>query len=373
MYLNIALLGGDGIGPEVLAQSVKCLQAIEHNFGHTFSITKADIGAIAMKKTGKPLPEKTLKICKNSDAILFGAIGSLEYDQNPKAKVWPEQGLFQLRKELDLFANIRPVKVFPALAKLSPLNKANILDTDLVIYRELTGGIYFGKKEVSDDGTFAMDACEYTEKEISRITHLAFKAAKSRRKKLTLVDKANVLETSRLWRRVVMNIASSYPEVSLNCMFMDHAAVQMILNPNQFDVILTDNMFGDILSDQGSAISGSIGLLPSSSVGIGHAMFEPIHGSYPQAKGKNIANPVASILSVAMLLQHFDLQEEANAVITAVLKSFAKKIVTPDVLGSSKYGTDYVGDFIANNISDDSDDDLKINDENIGLGKSTII
>lgn len=373
MYLNIALLGGDGIGPEVLAQSVKCLQAIEHNFGHTFSITKADIGAIAMKKTGNPLPEKTLKICKNSDAILFGAIGTPEYDFNPKSKVWPEQGLFQLRKELDLFANIRPVKVFPALAKLSPLNRANVLDTDLVIYRELTGGIYFGKKEISKDGSTAMDSCEYTEKQISRITHLAFKAAKSRRKILTLVDKANVLETSRLWRRVVINIASSYPDVTLNCMFMDNAAVQMILNPNQFDVILTSNMFGDILSDQGSAISGSIGLLPSSSVGIGHAMFEPIHGSYPQAKGKNIANPVASILSVAMLLQHFDLQEEANAVISAVLKSFVKKIVTPDVLGSSKYGTDYVGDFIANNISDDTDDDLKINDENIGLGKSTII
>ncbi len=372
MQFNLALLGGDGIGPEVLAQSVKCLQAVEETFGHKFEFTKATIGADAIKKHGIPFPEQTYKICNNADAILFGAIGAPEFDNDPNVKVWPEQGLLQLRKDFDLFTNIRPVKIFPALIKQSPLKKEVVQGTDLVIYRELAGGIYFGDKTINKENTFATDICSYSEKEISRVAHLAFKAAKKRRKKLTLVDKANVLETSRLWRKVVTNISESYPEIAFDCLYIDNAAVQMILNPKQFDVILTSNMFGDILSDQGSVLAGSIGLLPSASVGIGKAMFEPIHGSYPEAKGKNIANPVASILSTAMFLEHFGLIEESNAVVSAVLKSFTKKIVTPDILGSSKYGTDYVGDFIAENIVD-VDDNPNMNDENIGLGKSTII
>ena len=254
-------------------------------------------------------------------------MGLPEFDDNPKAKVWPEQGLLKLRKKLELFANIRPVKVFPSLVKQSPLSKTQVQNTDLIIFRELSGGIYYGDKSNDEDKNSATDTCTYTESEISRIAHLAFKSARSRKKKVTLVDKANVLETSRLWRRVVRNISESYPDVVLNSLFIDNAAVQMILNPSQFDVILTDNMFGDILSDQGSVIAGSIGLLPSASVGLEHAMFEPIHGSYPDAAGKNIANPVSSILSVALLLQHYKMTEESDAVVAAVVKSFSKKIV----------------------------------------------
>lgn len=372
MQLKIALLGGDGIGPEVLAQSLKCLKAVEETFNHRFIFEEAPVGAIAISSTGKPLPDETLKLCRDADAILFGAIGALEYDNNPEAKVRPEQGLLKLRKELGLFANIRPIKTFPTLIDNSPLKEKVIANTDLVIFRELTGGIYFGKKTISSDGTVASDLCQYSEKEISRIAHLAFKSAKKRRKKLTLVDKANVMESSRLWRKTVTEISKSYPDVKFECLFIDNAAVQMMLQPKTFDVILTDNLFGDILSDQGSVIIGSTGLLPSASIGDDNAMFEPFHGSYPQAKGKNIANPVASILSTAMLLQHFGLNEEANAVVVAVHKSFVKKVVTPDVLGSSKYGTEYVGDFISGNIVD-SDEIFNLNDENIWLGKSTII
>ncbi|MEM9000851.1 MAG: 3-isopropylmalate dehydrogenase [Bacteroidota bacterium] len=372
MNLNIALLPGDGIGPEVLEQAVKCLQAVEETFNHNFVYKEASVGAIAIDKTGNPLPEATLRLCKEADAVLFGAIGDPKYDNDPNAKVRPEQGLLKLRKELGLFTNIRPVKVFPTLIDRSPLKEGIISGTDFTIYRELTGGIYFGEKKLNKSGTVASDLCEYSEKEISRIAHLAFKAAKNRRKKLTLVDKANVLESSRLWRRVVTNIGESYPEVELDFLFVDNAAMQIILNPSQFDVILTENMFGDIISDEGSVIGGSIGLLASASIGEENSLFEPIHGSYPQAKGKDIANPVASILSAAMLLEHYGLFEEAMAVREAVDKSLEKEIVTPDLSPKSKYGTNHVGDFIAANIVD-NDDDLNMNDENIGLGKSTII
>ena len=372
MKLKIALLPGDGIGPEVAAQAVACLQAVEETFGHQFTFTEAPVGAIAIDQTGDPLPEKTLDLCKASDAVLFGAIGHPKFDNDPSAKVRPEQGLLRLRKELGLFSNIRPVKVFPTLIEKSPLRESRISGTDFVIYRELTGGIYFGEKYQSEDGTVASDLCIYSEPEISRIAHLAFKAAKNRRNKLTLVDKANVLESSRLWRKVVTRIGESYPEVELSYLFVDNAAMQLILNPSQFDVILTENMFGDILSDEGSVIGGSIGLLPSASVGESSSMFEPIHGSYPQATGKNIANPIASILSAAMLLDHFGLKEEAEAVVRAVNKALKKGIVTPDLDDKSRYGTDAVGAYIASQISDS--DDLKgMNQENIGLGKSTII
>ncbi|NKI25904.1 3-isopropylmalate dehydrogenase [Arenibacter sp. 6A1] len=372
MNLKIALLGGDGIGPEVLSQSIKCLQAVEETFNHHFTYTEGLIGAAAMDKYGTPLPEETIALCSEADAILFGAIGTLKYDENPSAKIRPEQGLLQLRTELKLFTNIRPVKVFPTLLDKSPLKKHIIFGTDFVIYRELTGGIYFGEKKLNSEGTVASDLCEYSEKEISRIAHLAFKAAKNRRKKLTLVDKANVMESSRLWRKVVTRIGESYPEVELDFLFVDNAAMQMMLDPSHFDVILTENMFGDILSDQGSAICGSKGLLPSASIGNEHAMFEPFHGSYPQAEGKNIANPVASILSTAMMLNHLGLDEEARAIVAAVKKALRKNIVTVDLNPDSKYGTEEVGDFIAKNIID-SDDDFNYNYENIGLGKSTII
>lgn len=372
MQLNIAILGGDGIGPEVMAQAVKCLKAVEDTFGHDFSFTEGLIGASAMDKMDSPIPEETLELCRSSDAILFGAIGTPEYDNDPDAKVRPEDGLLYLRKELELFTNIRPIKVFHALVNNSPIKKEVITGTDLVIYRELIGGIYFGEKTLSADGKVATDLCRYTEKEISRVAHMAFKAAKKRRGKLTLVDKAHVMETSRLWRRVVTNIAESYPEVEFDSMYIDNASMLMTLDPTTFDVILTENLFGDILSAQCNVLIGSSGLLPSASVGVKNAMFEPIHGSYPQAKGKDIANPVAAILSAALLLDHFGLTEEFNAVVAAVHKSFRKKIVTMDIMGSTKYGTESVGDFIAGNIVD-VDDNLNINDENIGLGKSTII
>ena len=372
MIIKIALLPGDGVGPEVLTQAVKCLQAVEETFNHHFIYTESPVGAIAIDKTGEPLPEATLEACKKSDAILFGAIGAPKYDNNPDAKVRPEQGLLKLRKELGLFCNIRPVKVFPRLIKNSPLKEEIIKGVDFTIYRELTGGIYFGEKKINKEGTVASDLCEYSEKEISRIAHLAFKAAKSRRNKLTLIDKANVLESSRLWRKVVTKIGESYPEVSLEYLFVDNAAMQIILNPRQFDVILTDNLFGDIISDEASVIGGSIGLLASASIGEKYAMFEPIHGSYPQAKDEDIANPIASILSASLLLKHFGLDEEARAIEIAVEKSLEKNIVTPDINPKTSYGTTMLETLSADNIVD-TDDYLNLNDENIGLGKSTII
>ena len=295
MKKNIAVIEGDGIGPEVTRQSVKVLDAIAEKFGHEFNYSYCLMGAISIDKTGTPLPQETIDICLDSDAILFGAIGHPKYDNDPTAKVRPEQGLLGLRKALQLFANIRPVSTYPSLHHLSPLKTKNIEGVDFVIYRELTGGIYFGKKETNAEGNYAVDECCYSTPEIERIAHLAFQAAQKRRKKLTLVDKANVLETSRLWRKVVKEIATQYSDVELNFLFVDNAAMQIILNPKQFDVILTENMFGDIISDEASVISGSLGLLPSASVGNRTSLFEPIHGSYPQAAGKDIANPIGSI------------------------------------------------------------------------------
>jgi 3-isopropylmalate dehydrogenase len=318
------------------------------------------------------LPEVTLDLCKSSDAILFGSIGHPKYDNDPSAKVRPEQGLLKLRKELGLFANIRPVKAYETLLDKSPLKRHIIEGTDISIYRELTGGIYFGEKHLSEDGNVASDLCEYSREEIERIAHLAFKASQSRKNKVTLVDKANVLESSRLWRRVVKEVAEEYKDVELDFLFVDNAAMQMILNPKQFDVILTENMFGDIISDEASVIGGSIGLLASASVGDKYAMFEPIHGSFPQATGKGIANPVASILSAAMLLEHFELFKEAELIKTAVEKSLNLNITTPDI--NSKYDnitTSKVGDFVEDFIHNPKDTNL--NFANIHLGQSTII
>ncbi|MGA1225853.1 MAG: 3-isopropylmalate dehydrogenase [Tamlana sp.] len=372
MKLNIAVLPGDGIGPEVTAQAVKVLKALAMEFNHVFTFNHALIGASAIEKTGNPLPEETIGICKEADAILFGAIGRTSYDLDPYAKVRPEQGLLKLRKTLGLYANIRPVIAYEDLLNKSSLKKNQIKDTNILIYRELTGGIYFGEKKLSDDGNIASDICEYSREEVERIAHLAFKAAQARKRKVTLVDKANVLESSRLWRRVVQELAPQYPDVKLRYMYIDNAAMELIINPKQFDVILTENMFGDILSEEASVIVGSIGLLASASIGKEHAMFEPIHGSYSKVANKGIANPIASILSAAMLLDHFGLDDEAALVREAVDKSLKLHITTPDL--NTKYDnitTTKVGDFIEDFIN--NPEETNLNFTNIHLGQSTII
>jgi 3-isopropylmalate dehydrogenase len=372
MKKNIVVIEGDGIGPEVTRQSVKVLNAIAEKFNHSFHYSYHLMGAVAIDKTGNPLPDDTVEAALKSDGILFGAIGHPKYDNDPAAKVRPEQGLLKLRKSLQLFANIRPITTYSSLHHLSPLKTKNLEGVDFIIYRELTGGIYFGKKETNEERTRASDECIYTREEIERITHLAFKQAQVRRKKLTLVDKANVLETSRLWRKVVQEIAPRYKEVAVDFLFVDNAAMQIILNPKQFDVILTENMFGDIISDEASVISGSLGLLPSASVGAAVALFEPIHGSYPQAAGKDIANPLGSVLSAAMMLDHFGLPEEAALIREAVLWTLNNGFVTKDIDPVNFYFTTTIGelisDYIAGKISGGN-----LNRENIELRKSTII
>lgn len=347
---RITVIEGDGIGPEVTAQAVKTLNAVGNRFGHTFEYRYALMGACAIDQTGNPLPDETIEACLESDAVLFGAIGHPKYDNDPTAKVRPEQGLLKLRKTLGLFANIRPVSTYPALSHLSPLKAERLEKVDFVIYRELTGGIYFGKKFLAEDKSSASDDCVYTRPEIERIAYPAFQHARKRRKKLTLVDKANVLKTSRLWRKVVQDIAVQYPDVQVDFLFVDNAAMQIILNPGQFDVILTENMFGDIISDEASVISGSLGLLPSASIGTTAALFEPIHGSYPQAAGKDIANPLGSILSAAMLLDHLGLSKEAGSIRDAVNWSLAEGIVTQDIDPKSYHFTSTIGDFISDHI-----------------------
>ncbi|HUC79604.1 MAG TPA: 3-isopropylmalate dehydrogenase [Flavisolibacter sp.] len=373
MQKLIAVILGDGIGPEVTKQSLKVLDAVAERFGHEFYYDYGLMGADAIDKTGNPLPDETLEICRKSDAILFGAIGHPKYDNDPTAKVRPEQGLLRIRKELQLYANIRPITTYPSLQHLSPLNPKNLEGVDFIIFRELTGGIYFGDKRLAEDGSFASDNCLYTRTEIERITHLAFQYAQKpgRRKKLTLVDKANVLETSRLWRKVVQEIAPQYSDVTVDYMFVDNAAMQIIVNPKQFDVVLTENMFGDIISDEASVLSGSLGLLPSASVGTGTVMFEPIHGSYPQAAGKDIANPMGSILSTAMMLEYFGMEEEAILVKTAVAWAFDSKFVTKDIDPINYYFTSTIGDLISDYVAGRLPKD--INYSNIELRKSTLI
>jgi len=302
---------------------------------------------------------------------LFGAIGDPKYDNNPDAKVRPEQGLLRLRQELGLFANIRPIKPYKTLLDSSPLKREIIEGADFIIFRELTGGAYFGEKKLNESGTIASDLLEYSEEEITRIAHLAFKSAQNRKNKVTVVDKANVLETSRLWRKVVKKVSENYPDVALDFLFVDNAAMQIIVNPRQFDVILTENLFGDILSDEASVITGSIGLSASASFGTSNALFEPIHGSYPTAKGKNIANPIACILSAAMLLEHFGLHEEAKKMHEAVEKSIEYNVVTMDLNPGTGFGTNEVGEFISNYILN-KDDLLYFNDVNVHIGQSTI-
>ena len=371
MKKNIAVIEGDGIGPEVTAQALKVLEAIAKEFGHEFQFTKCLMGAAAIDATGSPLPDETIETCLESDAILLGAIGHPKYDNDPTATVRPEQGLLKLRKSLQLFANIRPVTTYASLQHLSPLKLKNLQGVDLVIYRELTGGIYFGKKNLSEDGSTASDECIYTKDEILRIAKLAFEKAQQRRKKLTLVDKANVLETSRLWRKTVQELSTQFPDVAVDFLFVDNAAMQLIVNPKQFDVILTENMFGDILSDEASVISGSLGLLPSSSIGNSSALFEPIHGSYPQAAGKDIANPVGSVLSAALMLDYFGLNVEADMVRASVEWALSHGFVTRDIDDVNYYSTSTVGDLLVDYIDNRKASD--INKNNVALSKSTII
>ena len=351
MKLNIALLAGDGIGPEVIDQAVKVSNAIASKFSHEINWIPALTGAAAIDAVGDPYPDETHEICANADAVLFGAIGHPKYDNDPSAKVRPEQGLLKMRKKLGLFANIRPTFTFPSLIDNSPLKRERIEGTDLVFLRELTSGIYFGERGRLDNGETAFDTCTYKRSEVIRLARKGFELAMTRSKKLCCVDKANVLETSRLWRETVQGLEKEYPEVEVSYEFVDAVAMRLVQWPNSYDVLITENLFGDILTDEASVISGSMGLMPSASVGDNAALFEPIHGSYPQATGKNIANPLATILSAAMLFDHFNLTKEAQAIRDVVNKSLAEKIVTEDLAQNTKaYKTSEVGDWLVSNI-----------------------
>ncbi len=349
MDFKIAVLPGDGIGPEIIEQAKKVITVIGEKYNHKFNFTHGFVGAIAIDKTGNPLPAETLELCKSSDAVLFGAIGDPKYDNNPSAKVRPEQGLLAMRKELGLYANVRPISTFESLIDKSPLKKELVQGVDIMMIRELTGGIYFGKPQGrSEDGNTAYDSCVYSRYEIERVVRLACEYAMKRSKKVTVVDKANVLATSRLWRETALQVAKDFKEITMDFMFVDNAAMQLIQYPGRFDVIVTENMFGDILSDEASVLTGSLGLLPSASVGLLTSVFEPIHGSYPQAAGKNIANPLGTILSAAMMLDlAFGLKEEAEMVRNAVEKSIETDFVTEDLNKSNPKSTSQVGDWIS--------------------------
>jgi 3-isopropylmalate dehydrogenase len=353
MKLTIAVLPGDGIGPEIMEQGIKVCQAIGKKFNHEFEFNYGVVGASAIDDCGDPFPDKTFELCKNSDAVLFGAIGDPKYDNDPKAKVRPEQGLLAMRKQLGLFANVRPVTTFPSLIEKSPIRKDLVEGVDFVVLRELTGGIYFGKPQGrSEDGNTAYDSSVYHRYEVERIVRLACEYAMKREKRVTVVDKANVLATSRLWREIAGEISTEFPEVTMDFMFVDNAAMQLIQWPKKFDVIVTENMFGDILTDEASVITGSLGLLPSASIGQLTSVFEPIHGSYPQAKGKNIANPLGTILSVAMMFEYaFKLKEEAKAIRDTVMYSLEKNVVTEDLSRENARSTSEVGDWIAGEIA----------------------
>lgn len=351
MKLNIAVLAGDGIGPEISAQGVAVMQAVCQKFGHEATFTPALVGAAAIDAVGDPFPEDTYEICKKADAVLFSSVGDPKFDNNPNAKVRPEQGLLAMRKKLGLFANIRPVQTFDCLIHKSPLKDELVRGADFVCIRELTGGMYFGEKREGDD--YAYDTNAYSREEVERILKVAYAYAQRRRKHLTVVDKANVLASSRLWRKVAQEMAPQYPDVTTDFMYVDNASMRMIQEPTFFDVMVTENTFGDILTDEGSCITGSMGLLPSASTGESTPVFEPIHGSWPQAKGLNIANPLAQILSVAMLFEYFNLVEEGALVRKAVDASLDANVRTPEiqVADGSKYGTKEVGAWIVDWIN----------------------
>ncbi len=350
MNLKIAVLPGDGIGPEISRQGVDVMTAVCEKFGHDVSYEYAICGADAIDKVGDPFPEETFKTCMDADAVLFSAVGDPKFDNDPTAKVRPEQGLLAMRKKLGLFANIRPVETFDCLIHKSPLKDELVRGADFICIRELTGGMYFGEKYQDNDKAYDTNA--YTRHEVERILEVAYKYAMQRRKHLTVVDKANVLASSRLWRQVAKEVALRYPEVETDYMFVDNAAMRMIQDPKFFDVMVTENTFGDILTDEGSCITGSMGLLPSASTGEHTPVFEPIHGSWPQAKGQNIANPLAQILSVAMLFEYFGLKEEGALVRKAVNASLDANVRTPEIQveGGAHYGTKEVGAWIVDYI-----------------------
>ena len=355
MKLKIAVLPGDGIGPEIMNVALDVLKAVCEKYNHELEYKTALVGACAIDATGNPYPEETHQLCMESDAVLFGATGSPKYDNDPTAKVRPEQGLLAMRKRLGLYANIRPVTTFKSLVNKSPLRTDLIDGADFMCIRELTGGMYFGRPQGrSEDGKTAYDTCVYSTYEIERIVRLAYEFALKRRKKVTVVDKANVLATSRLWREVSKEIAKDYPDVTTEFLFVDNAAMRIIQWPKDFDVLVTENMFGDILTDEGSVITGSLGMLPSASIGEHTSVFEPIHGSWPQAAGKDIANPLATVLSAAMMLEYaFNLKDEALLIREAVEASLSAKYVTGDIAeqGEPSYKTSEVGKWLVDYVS----------------------
>ena len=350
MELKIAVLAGDGIGPEISAVGVDVMTAVCEKFGHNVTYEYAICGAHAIDEVGDPFPEQTYEICKQADAVLFSAVGDPKFDNNPKATVRPEQGLLAMRKKLGLFANIRPVQTFECLLHKSPLRMELVKGADFICIRELTGGMYFGEKYQDNDKAY--DTNYYTRPEIERILKVAFQYAMQRRKHLTVVDKANVLASSRLWRQIAQEMAPQYPEVTTDYMYVDNAAMRMIQEPTFFDVMVTENTFGDILTDEGSVITGSMGLLPSASIGESTPVFEPIHGSWPQAKGLNIANPLAQVLSVAMLFEYFNLKEEGALIRRAVDASLDAYVRSPEIQveGAPKYGTKEIGQWLVEYI-----------------------
>lgn len=359
MKAKITLLPGDGIGPEVVAEGVKVLEAVAQARGHTFEFHEALLGAVAIDRTGSPLPPETLQAVEASDAVLMGAVGHPKYD-DPTLPVRPEQGLLGLRKAMEVFANLRPVRLFPALVHASTLKPEVVRNTDIMVVRELTGDIYFGEPRLRgrDPGTgerWAVDTMAYRESEVRRVTHVAFRLARGRRRKVTSVDKANVLECSRLWREIVLEVASEYPDVTLEHMLVDACAMALIRTPAQFDVVVTSNMFGDILTDEASMLTGSIGMLPSASLGEGsRGLYEPIHGSAPSIAGQNIANPLGTILSTAMLLRHsLGLSAEAEAVERAVERVLQAGYRTADIAeeGCTTVGTAEMGDLVVQHLS----------------------
>ncbi len=350
MKLKIAVLPGDGIGPEISKVGVDVMRALCEKFGHEVSFKEAICGADAIDKVGDPFPEETFQTCMEADAVLFSAVGDPKFDNNPSSKVRPEQGLLAMRKKLGLYANIRPIETFDCLIHKSPLKDELVRGADFICIRELTGGMYFGEKYQDDEKAY--DTNYYTRKEIERILKVGYEYARRRHRHLTVVDKANVLASSRLWRKVAQEMATQYPDVTTDFMFVDNASMRMIQEPKFFDVMVTENTFGDILTDEGSCITGSMGLLPSASTGEHTPVFEPVHGSWPQAKGLNIANPLAQILSAAMLFEYFDLKEEGALIRRAVSASLDANVRTPEIQveGGAKYGTKEVGNWIVDYI-----------------------
>ncbi|MDH5603396.1 MAG: 3-isopropylmalate dehydrogenase [Cyclobacteriaceae bacterium] len=349
MKKKIAVLPGDGVGKEVIAEAIKVLNTIASLYDHSFVYDYGLIGAAAMDETGDPFPKETENLCRKSHAVLFGAIGDPKYDRDLSAKVRPEQGLLRMRASLGLYANMRPIKSYEPIYDNSPLKNDRVKGVDFVVFRELTSGIYFGKpRGRAEDGSEAYDTCIYTREEILRVSEMAFQAAQKRKGKITVVDKANIMATSRLWREVVKELNKEYADVKVEFMFVDNAAMNIITNPSQFDVILTENLFGDILTDEASVIAGSLGLLPSASFGEESKLFEPIHGAYPQMAGKNRANPIAAILSAALMLEHaLNAPMEADLIREAVLASMEKGIVTEDINPKKNSSTREVGDFVS--------------------------